>query len=106
MTHCCFCWESDEKYNNFEEMNFVDDIIITSEDGNYKSRPKKFITESIRINSTTFFIQKKSLDGKVNIILTFYDSPEKPVFVRGFMYVKDKEYIINNYINNTISLYN
>ena len=103
MTCCCWGWEPNQIDNTFEEMNLVDDIVVISEDGSYTSRPKKFITESIRINSTTFFIHKKSLDGKVQIILTFYDSHEKPTFVRGFMYVKGKEYIINNY-NNEYSM--
>lgn len=96
MTYCCWCWEP-------EQTNIVDDIIVISEDGT--SHPKTFITEYIRINSTTFFIHKKSPDGKVQLIITFYDFSGKPQFVRGFLYICGKEYAIKSYSNDTFSLY-
>lgn len=70
------------------------------------SNPKSFLSEYIRINSTTFILSKKSLDGRVQLLLTFYDNPTKPQFVRGFLYIGGKEYTIKTYNNDTFSLYN
>jgi hypothetical protein len=103
MTDCCSCWDSDF---TIEDLNIMDDIVIVCKDIIYTSRPKRFTTECIRINATTFFIHKKSLDGRVQIVITFYDSNKKPQFVRGFLYLDDNEYAIKTFDNNTISLYN
>ena len=46
------------------------------------------------------------MDGKVQIILTFYDSIENPKFVNGVFYINGREHRINTYNNNTFSLYN
>jgi hypothetical protein len=111
MTSCC-CWWWDTN-TTVEKMDLVDNIAIYSEDGLSISRYKPFlhsnsclITEHIRINSSTFFLSKKSLDGRVKIVLTFYDTPTKPQFVRGFLYIDDEEYSINTYNDDTISLHN
>ena len=104
MTSCC-CWWWDTN-TTVEKMDLVDNIAIYSEDGLSRSRYKPFLTERIRINSSTFFLSKKSLDGRVQITLTFYDTPTKPQFVRGFLYIDEKEYSINTYNDDTISLHN
>jgi hypothetical protein len=102
MTSCCWSlWDTDTT-----NVDLVDNIIIYSEDGLSRSRSKQFLTEYIRINATTFFLSKKSLDGRVQVILTFYDTQPKPQFVRGFLYIGGKEYSIKTYNNDTFSLYN
>jgi len=103
MTSCCCWWDTN---TTVEKMDLVDNIAIYSEDGLSISRYKPFLTERIRINSSTFFLSKKSLDGKLQIVLTFYDTPTKPQFVRGFLYIDDEEYSINTYNDDTISLHN
>jgi hypothetical protein len=105
MTTCCWFWES-TKDTSIESLKFVDDIVLVLNKDTAMSNPKSFLSEYIGINATTFLLVKKSLDGKVQIVLTFYGSPGKSRFVRGFLYIGGKEYSIKTYNNNTFSLYN
>ena len=100
MTDCCWFWE----HNN--HTNLIDDMLVISDDGSFTFHNKRFITEYIRMNYTTFYIKRKSLDGNLQIILKFYDSIENPKFVNGVFYINGREHHINTYNNNTFSLYN
>lgn len=105
-TCCCWFWESNNTDTNLETLSGVDDIVLILNKGTAMSNPKSFLSEYIGINATTFLLIKKSLDGKVQIVLTFFGSPGKPRFVSGVLYIGGKEYSIKTYNNNTFSLYN
>ena len=97
---CCWFWEPNTP------PNITNDMLVISDDGSCSFHNKRFVIEYIRMNYNTFYIKRKSLDGKVQIILKFYDSIENPKFVNGVFYINGREYRINTYNNNTFSLYN